>query len=71
MSLYYKEGLQAHEHSPDTSAQYRYLEQERQWLLLNVGGLKIAFLRYKMSMLPTVMECEHQSKFILEFVIPI
>ena len=45
MTVYYKEGLQVHEHRPDVPDQYSYLDNERQWLLVNNAGQKIAFLR--------------------------
>ena len=45
LSLYYSESRQAHEHHPTVPAQFKYLEHERQWLLIEDGGSKIAFLR--------------------------
>ena len=45
MSVYYLDHLQVHEHHPNTPAQYKYLDNERQWLLVQSAGQKIAFLR--------------------------
>ena len=49
MTIYYKEKLCAHEHHPDVPDQYKYLNNERQWLLVDNHGQKIAFLRYFLS----------------------
>ena len=45
MSLYYDEKLDAHEHHPQVPDNFKYLTNERQWLLLQSNGTKIAFLR--------------------------
>ena len=47
MTIFYKDDLQAHEHHPATLQCYKYLDNERQWLLVQTSGTKIAFLRYK------------------------
>ena len=47
MSLYYDENLLAHEHHPAVPDSYKYLDNERQWLLIKSRSSKIAFLRYE------------------------
>ena len=46
MSLYYDESLLAHEHHPAVPDHYKYLQNERQWLLIKSSNSKIAFLRF-------------------------
>ena len=46
MSLYYKEELDAHEHRPAVAPNFKYLDNERQWLLVEHEGSRIGFLRY-------------------------
>ena len=45
MTIYYDESLQAHEHVPSIPATYKYLEKERQWLLISTSDKNVAFLR--------------------------
>ena len=46
MSLYYREGIQVHEHQPEVPDHLKYVSAERQGLLVNTASHKIAFLRY-------------------------
>ena len=45
MTIYYKDAMQAHEHRPDVADQFKYLDTERQWLLMSFANIKVAFLR--------------------------
>ena len=45
LAMYYRDTLQAHEWHPNIDEEYKYVESERQWLLINgVGSNKMAFL---------------------------
>ena len=46
LALYYDEQLKTHEYTPSIPTQFEYLKSERQWLLVESKGSKIAFLRY-------------------------
>ena len=46
MSIYYLDTLPAHEHQPAVPAEFGYLNNERQWLLIQTTKTKLAFLRY-------------------------
>ena len=47
MSLYYDATRSAHEHRPSVPDKYKYLENERQWLLVKTSSSRIAFLRFQ------------------------
>ena len=44
LTLLYRETLTAHQYVPDTPANMGHVRNERQWLLVNSGKEKIAFL---------------------------
>ena len=45
LSIYYKKSLNAHPWKPEVIDTYKYVENERQWLLIEgEGGQKMAFL---------------------------
>ena len=44
LAIFYKDSLPAHEWSPTIEECYEYIAKERQWLLINFGPSKIAFL---------------------------
>ena len=45
MTIYYDTQLNVHEHQPNLIEPHKYLEKERQWLLIDTKSTKIAFLR--------------------------
>ena len=44
LAMFYRSSLVAHEHDPDVSDEYRYIQKERQWLLITDGPNRCAFL---------------------------
>ena len=44
LCIIYKESLTAHEWEPSVDPGLEYVKQERQWLLLDTGNERIAFL---------------------------
>ena len=46
LSLYYRDELTTHEHRPLVPDNFKYIENERQWLLVDNENTKLAFLRY-------------------------
>ena len=49
LALYYKESLRAHTHRPPVSPDHAFVDNERQWLLIEAGRTKIAFLHLYMA----------------------
>ena len=47
--MLYRSDLKVHRHIPIVPEEYKYLENERQWLLLGTGGRKCAFLHCYMA----------------------
>ena len=44
LALLYKKSLQAHRYSPTVPGNLKYIQNERQWLLITTYGTKIAYL---------------------------
>ena len=45
LAIFYKDTLMAHEWTPNTDPEYKYVEKERQWLLIDGDGSnRMAFL---------------------------
>ena len=59
MSLYYREELHVHEHRPTVSDGHKYLDKERQWLLLESKKKNIAFLRYYFLITSLILRIKH------------
>ena len=47
--MLYRSDLKVHRHIPIVPEEYKYLENERQWLLLGTGGRKCALLHCYMA----------------------
>ena len=44
MTIIYRDNIEAHKWEPEVHADFTYIERERQWLLINQGQTKFAFL---------------------------
>ena len=64
LCIFYRDGLSPHQWSPQVPENLKYIENERQWLLIDSGNRKCALLNCYLACQPTRHAESDQWKFV-------